>query len=130
MKMRTNRIIQIAALLCCIVFMASCEYEFIEVYTPEPPDPTDTIYFQAEITPIFVNSGCTNCHNGGIAFDLTASNAYNSIMANNLAIPGDPDNSLIYTFPHPQTGTHATKYSSLDDVNLIYGWISQGALNN
>lgn len=130
MEMRTNKIFQIAAMLCCIVLMASCEYEFIEVVTPEPPDPTDTIYFQAEISPIFVSSSCTGCHNGGLAFDLTTANAYNSIMDNNLAIPGDPANSVIYTYPHPQTGSHATKYSTLNDVNLIYGWISQGALNN
>jgi len=128
--MKTFRISKLTLLLLVAVFMASCEYEFIEVYVPEPPDPTDTIYFQAEITPIFVNSSCTGCHNGGIAFDLTAPNAYNSIIDNDLVVPNDPANSKIYTIPHPQTGSHAAKYGSLNDANLIYGWIMQGALNN
>jgi len=121
---------KVTAFLLFVVFLGSCEYEFIEVYTPEPPDPTDTIYFQAEITPIFVNSSCLGCHNGGMAFDLSAPNAYNSIIDNDLVVPNDPDNSKIYTIPNPQTGSHAAKYSSINDANLIYGWIMQGALNN
>jgi hypothetical protein len=128
--MKTLSIVKATTFLLFIVILGSCEYEFIEVYTPEPPDPTDTIYFQAEITPIFESSNCLGCHNGGIAFDLTAANAYNSIVSNNLVTAGEPDNSPIYTVPHPQTGTHTTKYGSLSDANLIYGWIMQGALNN
>jgi hypothetical protein len=129
--MRTNRILKIAAFLFFVVLLASCEYEFIEVYKPVPPDSTDTIYFQAEIAPIFESSDCTDCHKaGGLGpFSLTAAEAYNSIMANNLAVSGEPDNSLIYTYPNPQTGTHH-KYKSNTNANLIYGWIIQGALNN
>ncbi len=63
--MKTSRFIKAFVLLGVIAIMASCEYEYIEVYTPEPPDPTDTIYFQAEITPIFESSGCTGCHKTG-----------------------------------------------------------------
>jgi len=109
-------------LLFVAVFMSSCEYEFIE---PEAPAvSTDTIHFST-IFPIFENTGCTDCHNSG-SFDLTAPNAYSSIVNNNLAVPGEPENSLIYTKP---SGTHFENYSS-SDAELIYNWILQGALNN
>lgn len=130
MIMRKNSLIKIFALLFGAALFASCEYEFIEVYTPPPVDLTDTVYFQAEIVPIFTNNSCLGCHNGGIAFDLGAGNAYNSLISNNLVVPFDPESSLIYTVPNPQTGTHATKYGSNTDANLIYAWIEQGALNN
>lgn len=127
--MRTNQILKFIALIFSVAILSSCEYEFIEAYIPPPPNPNDTIYFQAEITPIFVSSTCTDCHkSGGLAFDLTAANAYNSITANNLVVPSEPENSKIYTFP--QSGTHFASYSSNEDANLIYGWILQGALNN
>jgi hypothetical protein len=125
-----NRFLRLFMFLAGIILIVSCEYEFIEPYTPPPVNPTDTVFFQAEITPIFVNSGCTNCHNGGIAFDFTTANAYNSIISNDLVVPFEPENSLIYTLPNPQTGTHGTKYSSTDEAGLIYSWIEQGALNN
>lgn len=129
--MRTKWILKIATMFCCIVFLASCEYEFIEVYVPEPPDLTDTIHFQTQIIPIFESSGCTGCHKiGGTGpFSLMPAEAYTSIEANSLAVSGEPDNSLIYTYPNPQTGTHH-KYESNKDAELIYGWIFQGALNN
>jgi len=126
--MRTNHIVKFITLIISVFLLSSCEYEFIEVYTPPAPDPTDTIYFQAEITPIFVSSTCTSCHNGGLAFDLTAANAYNSITANNLVVPFEPENSMIYTVP--KSGTHFASFSSNADADLIYGWILQGALNN
>lgn len=128
--MKRSHLFKIFILVIGVALLASCEYEFIEVYTPPPPDPTDTVFFQAEITPIFENNNCVGCHNGGIAFDLTAPNAYNSISSNNLVVPFEPENSLIYTVPNPQSGTHGTKYGSNAEANLIYNWIEQGALDN
>ncbi|GAB4321752.1 MAG: hypothetical protein Kow00127_14300 [Bacteroidales bacterium] len=112
-----------------IVSLTSCEYEFIEV-TPPAPEPGDTVSFSQEVEPIFEASTCTNCHNGGLPLVLTAGNAYQSIMDLGLAIPGDPENSKIYYYPHPVNGSHGTRYSSIDDANKVYNWISQGALNN
>lgn len=120
--MKTFRILKITLLLFVAVFMASCEYEFIEPIPPEVS--TDTIHFTT-ITPIFENTSCTDCHNSG-SFDLTAANAYNTIMNNNFAVPGEPANSLIYTKP---SGSHFANYSA-GDADLIYNWILQGALNN
>ncbi len=129
--MKAIHFFYILVVLVIFSLFTSCEYEFIEVYTPVPPNPADTIHFQADIVPIFESSSCTACHKpGGLApFSLTAPDAYNSITDNNLVVPGDPENSIIYTYPNPQTGAHH-HYKSSSDVNLIYGWISQGALDN
>lgn len=122
--------------LAFIGALVSCEYEYIEVATPPPLDPgdtttpIDTIFFAAQIEPIFVSSQCTNCHSGSLSLDLTTGNSYASMFANNVVIPLDPEGSSIYTYPHPVTGTHNTKYATVDDANLIYSWIAQGALDN
>lgn len=128
--MRKNRIIQIFAIFFSLILLASCEYDFIEVYTPPPPNPNDTISFAQEVAPIFESSECTGCHNGGLAFDLTAANAYNSIINNSLVVPFNPDESIIYTFPNPVSGTHHTRYNSNSEATLLRNWILQGALNN
>ena len=117
-----------------VLFIVSCEYEFIEVATPEPPDPNDTtidtVSFAGVIEPIFESSSCTNCHNGGTAWDLTTGNAYNSIIAEDAVVPFNPDASSIYTVPHPNSSSSHTKYNSVSDANSIYTWIYQGALDN
>jgi hypothetical protein len=131
-----NKILQFLAILAIVSFFISCEYEFIEIATPEPPDPGDTtqpfdtIFYSTQIEPIFANSNCTGCHSSGSFLDLTTGASYNSIMGGNLAIPFDAENSKIYYYPHPQIGTHNNKYSTVDEANLIYSWIYQGCLNN
>jgi len=129
--MKTLRTLSFFSLVVGLMLLVSCEYEFIEVAPPPPPpEPGDTTSFAQEVVPIFENDGCTACHNGGLVFDLTASNAYNSIMTNNLAVPYKPEESKIYTYPNPQTGEHNAKYKSIEHANTIYTWIFQGALDN
>jgi hypothetical protein len=126
--MKRKLLLQILAIVGVVFFFISCEYEFIEAPKPVPPEPGDTISFAAEVVPIF-EDGCTGCHNGGIAFDLTAANAYNNIVNMNLVVPNDPEASRIWYFPEPVNGEHNAKYSN-KDANTIYNWINQGALNN
>ena len=123
-----NSIVLLTTLL--MLFIASCEYEFIE---PEPPPiPTDTISFSGDIVPIWEDNNCTNCHkpNGVSQLDLTAANAYNSLTSFGLVNTVDPASSKIYTYPHPISGEHANKYSSEAEAEFILQWISQGARNN
>ena len=124
-------------ILFSLMMLVSCEYEFIEIAAPTPPDPNDTtidtVSFSAEIEPIFAASSCTNCHSNSGAtagLNLSAGSAYNSITSNGLVVADDPDASKIYYYPNPVTGTHNTKYGSNDDADLIYLWIYQGALDN
>lgn len=129
--MNTIRFISFLLIVIGLLLLVSCEYEFIEVPPPPPPpEPGDTTSFAEEVVPIFTDDGCTACHNGGMAFDLTPPNAYNSISTLNLAVPFKPEDSKIYYYPHPQTGSHNSKYKSNASANTIYTWIMQGALDN
>ena len=90
--------------------------------------------FQDDIIPVFEQS-CNSCHNpdkarGGL--DLTS---MNGILAGGssgeVALPGEPDNSLVYTLaarlqePHmPPRGEKIEK----SHLSLIHNWISQGML--
>jgi hypothetical protein len=136
--MKFNPIKHALIALCFISLLVSCEYDYIEIATPPPPPPPDTndttpvhkISYALRIEPIFGLATCTNCHSGGLALNLTTGNSYNSIMNLGMATPGDPLNSKIYTYPHPVTGSHGTKYQNTAQADSIYLWIYQGALNN
>lgn len=131
--MKMKRLLQFAILSVFIAMLASCEYDFIQPEpAPEPPDPTDTIYFSTDVAPIWESNNCTNCHKpGGISsLDLTANNAYNSLTTLGLYNTSDPASSKIYTFPHPTTGDHSYKYANETEADIILQWITQGALNN
>lgn len=117
-------------LLFAVCMLISCEYETIEFEEPVPPDPEDTISFAQQIEPIFISSQCTNCHSGSLPLDLTTGNSYASIVANGTVVAEYPDSSKIYTYPHPVTGNHKDRYKTVEDADLIYGWIFQGALDN
>ena len=126
---------QTFAAIFLISVLVSCEYDYIEIAKPQPPDPgdtnnpVDTIFFAAQIEPLFASNGCTNCHNASNFLNLTTGSSYASIMGNSFAVAGDPDNSAIYTEPLP-SGSHYAKYGSNDEANLVYSWIFQGALDN
>lgn len=115
-----------------VLFMASCQYKYtIEPIVPAP-DPTDTIYFSSQVVPVW-NTGdkCTKCHNtGGTAPDLTPDNAYNAIISTYVDV-NNPEASIIYAFPHPDTDTHNWGESyTTSEAAIILQWIEQGALNN
>ena len=130
--MKPNRIINLVLFAIVVSFFSACEYEFIKPeYTP-PPNPEDTISFAQEVAPLFISNNCVNCHKAGGfgGIDLTAQNAYNSIIAANLVVIADPASSKIYTYPNPTTGTHNSKYANEAEAQIILQWIEQGALNN
>jgi len=117
------------------LLLGGCTYNYI---VPEdlPPDPTDPdapeISFSAEILPIFNNgNNCTSCHGaGGVSPNLTTGSAYASINNTKYINLGNPEGSLIYTHPHPDTGTHNQKKYTEKEAALVLGWIVQGAQNN
>lgn len=131
--MKPTRILSLVLLAVLVSFFASCEYDFIKPEpVPPPPEPTDTISFAQEVQPIFENNGCTGCHkpNGSAGLDLTAPNAYNSLISNGLVETTDPEMSKIYYYPYPGTGEHSYKYDTeAEAANILY-WIEQGALDN
>jgi len=118
--------------LAAAAFMVqSCQYKYtIEPIVPAP-SPNDTIYFSTQVVPIWTTGeNCTQCHNtGGTAPDLTADNAYNSIIGSFVNV-NDPESSMIYTYPSPDTDTHDWRKYSDSEAAIILQWIQQGALNN
>ena len=116
-----------------ILMIHSCQYDFIEVPQPPPPNPVDTVSFANEIETIFNdNSNCTACHNtGGQSPDLTTGNAYNSITTMSLVDTANPETSLIYWEPNPNNDAeHTWKKYTESQSQLVLQWINQGALNN
>ena len=111
------------------LFVNSCKYDFI---LPEVVPPiTGTVSFATQVAPIFSTANkCTACHNtGGQTPDLTAANAYASIVPN-LISTSTPENSLIYSFPAPATSTHSWKKFTAGEAATILAWIKNGAPNN
>ena len=111
--------------------MNSCYYdEFPEEIIVEVPDISDTVYFTADIQPIFAL--CTGCHTSSNTLNLTAGNSYSALVSK-YVIAGDADTSILYNkLPgknHP-IQVPVSNEPSLDQLALLKAWINQGALNN
>jgi len=115
----------IILLIVTMAVFSSCEYDFIEV---EQPDPFLPVKFSEEILPIFSSLNCVACHRtGGTSPDLTAANAYSSIVPA-LINSENAELSRIYSVPSP-SGNHAAKYTP-GQAALLLQWIRLGAENN
>jgi hypothetical protein len=123
-----NTLKYLIALLSVMVMVSSCEYETIEVETPDLDEP---VSFVSDIVPIFTNgNNCTACHGtGGTSPELTAEKAYSSIVPR-LVDLDDPESSRIYQLPLPSTTGHGFKKYTHGQAALVLAWITQGAENN
>lgn len=123
-------------LIVVVLFLAlgytSCKYDFIvpeEVIDPEDPN-AEEVSFSEDIIPIFTGSNCTSCHDtGGQMPDLTPENAYSAINTTRYINTSTPEESVIYTRPHPDGSGSHPKYTEAQAA-LILTWIKQGAANN
>ncbi|MBW6534962.1 MAG: hypothetical protein K0B11_08135 [Mariniphaga sp.] len=115
-----------------MLVLGGCIYDW--VVPPEVPEiPDDVgISFVNEILPIFTTgNNCTACHRtGGQMPDLTENNAFNSINSAKYINLTQPEESLIYKNPAPNSSTHRHKVYSGQQAALILAWIKQGAKNN
>ena len=109
------------------LLFVSCEYEFIVPEELPPVDTTVVVSFDTIIAPIFAEQGCTGCHSGGTAPNLSQGNEYVSIVPDLVNLV-DPELSTIYTKPHPD-GDHFNTYTPLQAQDILQ-WITQGALDN
>ncbi|MBN2237811.1 MAG: hypothetical protein JW729_09635 [Bacteroidales bacterium] len=123
---------KILILLSSLFFFTACQYEVIKVEVIPPPDPNVELSFATDIVPIFTDGNrCTACHSPGKTNpDLTAANAYQSLMDGNFVVANDPSASLIYTYPHPDASTHRWKVYTVNQAELLFTWINQGVKNN
>lgn len=94
---------------------------------------TRPVLFSADIIPI-LNSSCNSsgCHNaGGVAPDLSSTNAYNALSVGNYINTGDPVSSELYLWMTGKKGVPMPTTGVNKDYNaLILAWIKQGAQNN
>lgn len=94
---------------------------------------TRTVSFSEDIVPIF-NSSCnaSGCHSsGGKSPDLSASNAYNSLILGNYIDKETPVNSELYKWMSGKRGLPMPVSGVNKEYNaLILAWIKQGANNN
>ena len=114
-----------------MILIDSCQYKDI-VEPVIPPNPLDTVYFSHDILPIFNDgSNCVSCHNAaGTRPDLTLEVAFAEITNMGLIDTNNPTESLIYSFPNPDTDTHTWKKYTDVQATTILQWIEQGALDN
>jgi len=115
-----------------IVLVSSITLLFFSCYYDEFPaeeevvlPPDQEISFSDDITPIFVDYNCAQCHNGSQNPDLTAGNEYNSLVPAYVT-PGNASGSRLYTF------LAADGHRNVDNASLalIEKWIDDGAENN
>ena len=101
-------------------FLYSCTYNEMVL----PPGPVGPISFSSDVVPLF--SKCTGCHGNAGGLDLK-NDPYTHIMDGRVDMD-NPENSLIYTKPHPD-GSHSAKYTDYD-AQVVLLWIQEGAENN
>ena len=91
---------------------------------------TCNISYSATIQPIF-NTNCTSCHGGSGGLTLTS---YNDLMGSDIVDPGNSAASkLIQKLKGTASGSQMPKNQDpLNDttINLIEGWIDEGAFDN
>ncbi len=108
-----------------VIIGFSCSYEPLVNAPVETP--TGPISFASDIEPIFADQNCTSCHPSTAQLDLTAGNAYASIMAGRVDIE-NPESSEIYAKASPD-GSHPAKYTNQQALYVLT-WINEGALDN
>lgn len=113
-----------------VMLFNSCEKATIDQGSSkipyDPNAPVDTVYFNADIIPIF-SSNCTSCH-ASHAPILEASVAYTNLM-NGYVSAGLPSASSLYVKLTDVSSDHLGR-STQSQQDKIFQWISQGALNN
>jgi hypothetical protein len=126
-KMNVKNIILL--LFIAITFLlGGCKYNWVIPEEVPVIDPDEPISFSQQILPIFSEKNCTACHDGTPAPDLREANAYASVNSERFINRTTPEESSIYTAPHPDGG-HPVKYSAVQAA-LVLIWIQQGAENN
>ncbi|MEP6795918.1 MAG: hypothetical protein ABJB16_16440 [Saprospiraceae bacterium] len=130
--MKTSRFQIITVLLALVVMVGGgCYYD--NVIFPEGPSITGDVFFAPDVVPIFTKDcSLSGCHiPGGQTPDLSASNAYSSLINGNFINTSSPKESELYlwmqgleTLPMPPSGSKPT------ETAIVLAWIEQGAQNN
>jgi hypothetical protein len=125
--MQKNKMKIIGLVLLVLVFLSACTSKTI-VY---PSTSTGPVSFSKDVLPLFANNCAkSGCHiTGGIAPDLSAGNAFNSLISGGYVNTTTPAQSLIYTVVI-SSGAMNSHLPNFSDQQVILNWIKQGANNN
>ncbi len=126
--MMNSKNIIILLVVMVSVLVGGCKYDWILPEDMPIIDPEVPVSFSQEILPIFSEKNCTACHDGSPGPDLREENAYTSVSSAQYINTTAPEESSLYTVPHPDGG-HPVKYSAAQAA-LVLAWIEQGAQNN
>ena len=98
------------------------------------PEVTTEVSFSKDLTPLLTaNCAKSGCHSGSVAPNLSADNAYNSLVSGKLVDVANPESSEVYLW---LTGKRAIAMpagapNNPSNINgLMLAWIQQGAKNN
>jgi hypothetical protein len=121
-----KRVIRTFFVLSVVLVFSACEYATIH---PPVQDPNVPVSFKNDLQPLFESQNCVPCHKtGGTLPDLTAGNSYQSIMSNNMVVPGNAAASVFYQ--KISSGGSMSAYSSAELNGKTLNWINQGAKDN
>lgn len=113
--------------------MEGC-YKNTTLLIDDSPTITATVSFSSDIVPLLTaNCAKSGCHNGTISPDLTAANAYNSLVTGNFVSTSTPANSLVYLWLTGKESATMPLGASNNPSNIngyILAWVTQGAENN
>lgn len=136
-----KRVFPVLTVLALLLLFAGCENNSVNTEVPDDELPTD-VSFSGDIMPILNNScGDGTCHITSSSNGVNLSsyqNVMNSTGASynkKIVIPNEPGNSPIVDKlePNPEFGSRmplSQSPLSTEKINLIKGWINEGALNN
>ena len=105
------------------------------ISTP-PPQPSQNVSFQSEISPIFQRYGCNGCHGGSGGLTVqTVSQLLQGGLHGPSVIAGKADTSGLIKklLPNPPYGDRMPQggpYLPDSTIQTIKLWINQGAKNN
>jgi hypothetical protein len=126
-----KKLLLLSVIVCGVaIFFSSCEKatidsgSFSKIYDPSAP--IDSVHFSADIMPILTGN-CVTCHSGSQVPVMDAS-IYTNLM-NGYIVAGSPSTSPLYIKLTDLNSSHVNRATS-PQKDLIFTWISQGALNN
>jgi hypothetical protein len=126
------KIISLILLLSFTVTMGC--YKETTLLVNDAPAITTTVSFSSDIVPLLTaNCAKSGCHNGSISPDLSAANAYNSLVDGNFVSTSTPSNSLVYLWLTGKESATMPLGASNNPSNIngyILAWITQGADKN
>jgi len=131
----SNNKLKISSLILLLFFaiMMGC-YKKTTLLINDSPTITATVSFSSDLVPLLTaNCAKSGCHNGSISPDLSAANAYNSLVNGNFVNTSTPANSLVYLWLTGKESATMPLGASNNPSNIngyILAWITQGAVKN